>query len=81
MLGDVPDPTVTKIRFGFEEVSLCKEGLGERGQVCGWTEKREEECNPTTVSVDRKRPTLDRQQCRYSYPLGRQTNSDCDEIW
>ena len=36
---------------------------------------------PDMVSGDRKRPTLDRLYCRYSYPLGRQTDSECDETW
>ena len=36
---------------------------------------------PGTVSGDRKRPTLDRLYCRYSYPLGCQTNSERDETW
>ena len=59
--------------------ALCKEGLGEQGHVCGWTEKREGECNPATISGDRKRPTLGRLYCHYSYSLGRQTDSKSDE--
>ena len=41
----------------------------------------EKELNPATVFRDRKRPTLDRLYCRYSYLLGHQTISECDETW
>ena len=64
----------------MREVNL---GLTVSGSgLCGkpWAERREER-DLTTVSGDRKRPTLDRLYCRYSYPLGPQTDSECDETW
>ena len=43
--------------------------------------REERERGPASVLGDRKRPTLDRLYCRYSYPLGHQTNSECGETW
>ena len=91
MFGDDPDPTVTTARVGSGEVSEAHErsmhgpkggrlGLGGLWRA-GWSERRGERCTPEgfpeTENVRRK----DRLYCRYSYPLGHQTNSECDETW
>ena len=86
-----PDPTVTTVRVGSETASDTREGsmhCAERVRLGlgglwrrAWAERKEGECSPVTVSGDRKRPTFDRLYCRYSYPLGCQTDSECDETW
>ena len=97
MFGDDPDTTVATVRVGFGttfgralEGGRCTVQGGVRwlGGVCWarlewkWVVKREEkESSPATVSGDRKRPTFDRLYCRDNYSLGRQTDSECDEIW
>ena len=95
MFGDDPDTTMATVRVGFGTTFGCarEEGRGLMREVklgltvsgnglCGkpWAERREER-DPATVFGDRKRPTLDRLYYCYSYPLGRQTDSECDEIW
>ena len=94
MFADDPDPTVmtARVRFGTTFGRARDEGRGLMRDVrldlvvgsglCRkpWVERREER-DPATVFGDQKRPTLDRLYCRYSYPLGHQTNSDCDETW
>ena len=94
MFGDDPDPTVTTARVGFGTAfrRAREEGRGVTREVrldlvvgsgpCRkpWAERREER-DPATVFGDRKRPTFDPLYCRYSYPLGRQTDSERDETW
>ena len=70
----VSDRAVASDNSGSEEGK--EYGLGGLWRDCEG-EKRERE--PGMVSGYRKRPTLDRLYCRYSYPLGYQTNSECDE--
>ena len=95
MFGDYPDTTVMTARVGSGTIfgRARDEGRGLTREVrldlavvsglCRWSraERREERENPTTVFGDRKRPTLDRLYCRYSYPLGHQTDSERDETW
>ena len=92
MFGDVPDTTVTTAQVGSGTAfgRAREEGRGVTREVrldlavgsglCRkpWAERREER-DPATVFGDRKRPTLDRLYYCYSYPLGRQTDSECDE--
>ena len=94
MFGDVPDPSITTTGVGSgtafrrarEEVrGLTGElrlGLAVGSGLCrkSWAERREER-DPATISGNRKRSMFDRLYCRYSYSLGRQTDSECDEIW
>ena len=94
MLEDDPDPTVMTVRVGFGTTFGCthEEGRGLTREVrlglavgdglCrgAWAERRGRR-RPATVSGDRKRPMFDRLYCRYSYPLGHQTDSECDETW
>ena len=92
MFGDVPDPTVTTPWVGFGTTSgrargvRCTVQRGFRGLavVSGlcrklWAERREERETrrlfPETENVRR----LTGYYCRYIYPLGRQTDSKCDE--
>ena len=72
MFGDDPDTAVTTVRVGSgttsgrarEEVrGLMREvrqGLAVRGSAEGKSLRREKRRGPTTVSGDRKHPTLDR---------------------
>ena len=69
MFGDVPDPAVTKVRFGFEEASDTREGsmhcaervrlgLADCEERVGLREEGRDAAG--RVSGGRKRPTLDR---------------------
>ena len=61
----------------------AKRGFGAWRMVVGCVDGlgRKERESPATVFGDQKRQTLDRLYCRYSYPLGRQTDSERDETW
>ena len=92
MFGDVPDPSVMTIRVGSGTalgrtrggLRLTREvrlDLAVGSELCRWSraERREERearrLFPETENVRRK----DWLYCRYSYPLGRQADSKCDE--
>ena len=94
MFGDDPNTTVATVLVGFgttigrareEGGGLTREvrlDLAVGSGLCIRSRAgRREEREAATVFGDQKRPALDRLYCRYSYPLGRQTNSKCDETW
>ena len=69
MFGDVPDPTVMTIRVGS--------GTAFRTRARGGFDALSREGFGPCGRIGQK----DRLYCRYSYPLGRQTDSECDETW